>query len=270
MADSRGHIRISRTFFDDDPFWNEPRVRTKAEAWIDLLVLAAWRPREYQTKYGSISLGRGEFVASRRSLATRWGWTEKVVRHFVETLTNRGQLKAQHESKSGTIYLIVDYDAYASGGPTGGPEDGPDTGRVRAQSGPSEGPREKQLSSKAERKEMSAAFLRAWSLYPKRPNNNRQKAWQAWSARLTAGETEAALLSGTTAYAAYCAARETPGEYIKQAATFYGPNRHYLDDYTVTPANRNGKHRPVDDGIHDEPQLTWVDDRPAARLHGLH
>jgi hypothetical protein len=86
----------------------------------------------------------------------------------------------------------------------------------------------------------TAVFLEAWDLYPKRPNNNRAEAWEAWSARLKAGETEAAMLLGTRSYAAWVTATNTEPKYVKQAATFYGPKRHYLNDYDVPLLVSNG------------------------------
>jgi hypothetical protein len=82
-------------------------------------------------------------------------------------------------------------------------------------------------------REESPCFLEAWELYPKRPNNNRAEAWEAWSARLKAGESEAQMLVGTKAYAAWVTATGTEPKFVKQAATFYGPKRHYLNDYDV-------------------------------------
>ncbi len=97
--------------------------------------------------------------------------------------------------------------------------------------------KDKQKSSRTRTKPgdgYSPAFEKAWLRYPKRPNNNKPRAWQQWSARVKAGDDEAKMLAGTLAYAAYIAAEQTPPGYIKQAATFYGPNRHYLDDFTPT------------------------------------
>jgi hypothetical protein len=83
-------------------------------------------------------------------------------------------------------------------------------------------------------------FVEAWELYPKRPNNNRAEAWEAWSARLKTGESEAEMLAGTKTYAAWVTATNTEPKYVKQAATFYGPKRHYLNDYDVPLSVSNG------------------------------
>lgn len=74
-------------------------------------------------------------------------------------------------------------------------------------------------------------FLDAWAAYPKRPNNSRADAWKAWQARVGEGADEAAMLAGAQAYAAYCAREGTEPRFIKQAATFFGPGKHYASDY---------------------------------------
>ena len=83
------------------------------------------------------------------------------------------------------------------------------------------------------RPELSPVFLEAWAIYPKRPNNSRAAAWRAWSARLKGGESEQMMLEGTRRYAAFVQHEQTDPRYIKQASTFYGPDQHYANDFTV-------------------------------------
>lgn len=77
----------------------------------------------------------------------------------------------------------------------------------------------------------SPLFLEAWADYPKRPNNNRASAWRAWTARVRGGEEESVMLSGTRNYAGFVRREKTEPRYVKLAATFYGPDKHYLSDY---------------------------------------
>lgn len=83
--------------------------------------------------------------------------------------------------------------------------------------------------------ESSADFEEAWKLYPKRPNNSKAAALKAWNARIKAGVTPARMIEGVKRYAAFCAANKTEPQYIKQAATFFGPDLHFDSDYTVSP-----------------------------------
>lgn len=79
-------------------------------------------------------------------------------------------------------------------------------------------------------------FLAAWKIYPKRPNNSRQAAWEAFRKSVKRGADPVAVTQGVKAYADYCAATEKSGEYIKQAATFFGPGKHWEATYD-TPAD---------------------------------
>lgn len=109
---SKGHIKIARRFFLDDPWWTERREFSRAEAWLYLINLAQWRRRTMQTKYGPIVLQRGEFVASLRWLADEWRWGVQRVRTFLETAQKLTRVVAQRETQAGTVYLLANYERY--------------------------------------------------------------------------------------------------------------------------------------------------------------
>ncbi len=141
----QGYIKLHRKFFEDDPFWNQDRERSRAEAWIDMIQMAAWKPHFAFVGNDRIELARGQFLASRRFLAQRWKWTEKQVRCLVEVLTKKGQLRAGQETRSGQVYMVVNYETYQGEGPGKGRvefTEGPGKGRARAGQGPKEEERE--------------------------------------------------------------------------------------------------------------------------------
>lgn len=82
------------------------------------------------------------------------------------------------------------------------------------------------------------SFEEAWGVYPKRPNNSKAKARKAWDARVKAGEDPAVMLAGVHAYAAYVERERMEPKFIKQAATFFGPDTPYADDYAPPPERR--------------------------------
>lgn len=86
----------------------------------------------------------------------------------------------------------------------------------------------------------SPEFEEAWSHYPTRPGNSKAAAFKAWKARLTAGASPIEMIAGTIKYADYCKANRTEPQFVKQAATFYGPGEHFSADWTVqrTPVDR--------------------------------
>ncbi|AAQ54960.1 putative DNA replication protein [Burkholderia phage Bcep22] len=75
----------------------------------------------------------------------------------------------------------------------------------------------------------SPEFEQAWSLYPPRAGgNSKPDALKAWNARIAAGVESARMLDGTQRYAAFCkATNKINTEYVKQAATFFGPGLHF-------------------------------------------
>jgi len=76
-------------------------------------------------------------------------------------------------------------------------------------------------------------FERFWRLYPKRPGANKMQARKQWDARIKQGAFPEEILYGTKRYAYYCKALKVDSQYIKQASTFLGPNKHYLSEWAV-------------------------------------
>lgn len=143
------------------------------------------------------------------------------------------------------------------------------TGATPESPGDTPGGIRKGIRNKEQGKEASgggiptARFEEAWRLYPRRPNNNKQKAWRAWAARVKAGESEGEMLAGTRAYAAFVAREQTEERFVKLAATFFGPDRPYLDDYSGAAPHRTPG---VAADLSDEPDLEWIDDSPAGAV----
>lgn len=87
-------------------------------------------------------------------------------------------------------------------------------------------------------------FEVAWAAYPKRSGgNSKVLARKAWEARLrdrTHPATAAELLAGVERYAAYVRAKGDEGtEFVKQAATFFGPAEHWKETWDA-PTARSG------------------------------
>lgn len=76
-------------------------------------------------------------------------------------------------------------------------------------------------------------FEEAWQAYPKRPNNSKVDAYRQWQRRVGSGADPLKMIAGVKAYAEYCIREGREPEKIKQAATFFGPGRHWESDYGV-------------------------------------
>lgn len=82
------------------------------------------------------------------------------------------------------------------------------------------------------------AFEEVRAAYPKRAGDQRwTDAATAYAARLKAGDTHEEILAGVIRYAAYVRAKgDEGGQYVKQAASFLGTNRSYLDRWDPPPS----------------------------------
>lgn len=95
----------------------------------------------------------------------------------------------------------------------------------------------------------SPEFQAAWDSYPRRTGQSKSEAFKAWKARIQDGTTPEQMQAGTARYAAYCEANHTEARFVKHAATFFGPDRHFLNDWTPevraqnSPASRDVPHK---------------------------
>jgi hypothetical protein len=98
--------------------------------------------------------------------------------------------------------------------------------------------------TEAEAKAEPPLFWAVWQDYPKRAgSNSRQAALKAYSARKRSGVSEQAMLDGVRLYAAYIRATgKEHTEYVRQAATFFGPDRHWEESWDIpaTAGERKG------------------------------
>lgn len=118
-----GFMKMSRKFVTSE-MWTESRVFSKAEAWIDLLFLAAHRKTTRLVVGFEVPLRRGELVASDSYLTRRWRWSRNKVRLFLKKLEIEERIDCiDHETsnQTGKIIFIINYDSYQREGFTGEP-----------------------------------------------------------------------------------------------------------------------------------------------------
>lgn len=94
-------------------------------------------------------------------------------------------------------------------------------------------PREEQKATVRKSAQYDEAFELSWAEYPKRGGgNSKAEAAKAWGARIRAGESVRTMADGVIRYAKFIRATgKEETEYVKQAASFFGPNKHYLEDW---------------------------------------
>lgn len=96
-------------------FWQEPRRFSKAEAWLDLLMEAAYQDHDRIWGWQTIHVKRGQVLETQGSLAERWGWNRKTVRKFLRVLDadNAVDIRTSKDTETGyTIITIINYELY--------------------------------------------------------------------------------------------------------------------------------------------------------------
>lgn len=93
------------------------------------------------------------------------------------------------------------------------------------------------------KQDYSPEFETAWESYPKRAGgNSKAGAFKAWKARLKDGVKPDDMLAGVKRYAAYARATGSVGtQFVKQAATFFGPDRHFEESWQSPSAPGGGR-----------------------------
>lgn len=69
------------------------RCFSRAEAWLDMLMEAQYRPVRRDIIGATIWIDVGQFLGSRSYLAKRWNWSEQSVRTFLKRLADEGMIQ---------------------------------------------------------------------------------------------------------------------------------------------------------------------------------
>jgi len=85
-------------------------------------------------------------------------------------------------------------------------------------------------------------FESVWTAYPNRLGGNpKNRAFKAWNARRSEGHTPEEMAEGVERYARFCnATNKTGTELVKQAATFFGPDKGFLETWQTAPKVTRG------------------------------
>lgn len=111
----KGYIKLSRKFFSNR-MWNEARVFSECEAWLDLIQSARFEATVTIEHIGGreVSYTRGQYPAAVSFLLKRWGWSsDKKVRNFLDRLKREGMITTDRKQGMNVITLCK-YDEYNS------------------------------------------------------------------------------------------------------------------------------------------------------------
>ena len=112
---SDGWIKIHRSILEDELYFSEKFTRT--QAWIDLLLLAEYKPKVLFVRGIRLDLQRGQLAISIRDLSARWKWGVNKVQSFMKELVESGKIDTQ-KSNLINVISICKYEIYQGGDDT--------------------------------------------------------------------------------------------------------------------------------------------------------
>ena len=112
----------------------------KPMCFIDLTLMASFSVRQKRTKFGEITLQRGEIAISERDLASKWKITRRHCNTILTNLVKEGWITIRVE-KGTSIITINNYDQLSDNEPNTEPKSEPNTepNKVQATKGKSSG-----------------------------------------------------------------------------------------------------------------------------------
>lgn len=110
----KGYIKLSRSFFDNE-IWQAARAFSECEAWLDLIQSARFEASPTTSRIGvyEVTWGRGQYPASNRFLAKKWGRSEQWVKTFLGKLKRKGMITTENSSGINIITLL-NFEKYNS------------------------------------------------------------------------------------------------------------------------------------------------------------
>ncbi len=91
--------------------WEEKRVFSKAEAWIDILLSANHTTTDILLGNELITVQRGSYITSEVKLMKRWKWSKSKVRAFLLLLDTQHMVYKTTDTKKTTL-TVVKYEDY--------------------------------------------------------------------------------------------------------------------------------------------------------------
>jgi len=102
---NKGWISLYRSL-QDHPFWKEQRSFSKAEAWIDILMMANHSDNKFLLGSEFLEVERGSFITSEIKLKSKWNWSKTKVRNYLSLLESDNMITKKADSKKTTIRVV--------------------------------------------------------------------------------------------------------------------------------------------------------------------
>ena len=99
---------MHRGWMDNDVFRGK---FCRAGAWVWLIENACWKSRRFDIKGKTVTLERGQLVASLRYMAKAWGWSRDAVARYLTRLETETMIKTATATGE-TVITICNYNRY--------------------------------------------------------------------------------------------------------------------------------------------------------------
>lgn len=112
MANKQGFVALYRKF-QDNFLWQDKRVFSRAEAWIDILLAVRWSEEEEKVLIQNhiVTCGYGQSLKSLGTWAKRWKWSRSKVSRFFTLMQSENMIRTESVQKS-TRLTVCNFKQY--------------------------------------------------------------------------------------------------------------------------------------------------------------
>ena len=104
-----GWIKISREIENWDLYFSEPF--TRAQAWMDMILIANFKPSVFFIRGNQVEVKRGEIAWSEERICARWKWGRHKLRNFWKYLEKEQQISIIKTAAISKIN-VINYEKY--------------------------------------------------------------------------------------------------------------------------------------------------------------
>lgn len=209
-----GWISLHRKTIDSAIYKDSEAVHL----WVHLLLMANHKPNQAFMDGKPITVKSGQLITGRKALSVQTGISESKIQRLLKKFQKCHMIEQQTTTKNRLI-SITNYEQYQK------PNNKRTAGEQQANTNNNDNNEINNI--------YTPEFNELWSIYPRKEGANKKAAFKAYQSRIKSGASNEQILAGVKAYRAYCLAKGTEQQYMKQAQTFFGPSEHYLVDWSI-------------------------------------
>jgi hypothetical protein len=190
-----GYVKVYRSLLEH-ALWTGERF-SRGQAWVDLVLKAAYADRESFATHGPARIERGQVLTTQTALAGRWKWDRETVHLYLRVLERHSMIRFETSKDTSTGYTLIticNYEKFQSNDYDASSIEPGIASHVQSRIGSTSTPHRLHVDATRSKKEKNdkkveketdgdtpppaADFEQFWSLYPKkRGRKDAEKAW---------------------------------------------------------------------------------------------